>query len=116
MEIKIEVPKKIVIHNITKMDISGLLKSVRTPAGTMPLMWAKGYAFVVNALPLQGKALELYIEGELHYTDIIFSKMEDYKEVVEADIDLKANVFDMSKSAIHNAMADAIKQYDALIL
>lgn len=119
LEIELRVPRKIVIHNIAKISIEDLLKSVRTPAGTMPLMWVNGYAFIVNALPLQGKALDLYIGGksnsELHYTDILYCEMSKYSNIVQISNDLITNVIDMSKSAIHSGLAEAIKQYDKAI-
>ena len=116
LAIELRVPRKLVIHNIAKISVEDLLKSVRTPAGTMPLMWANGYAFIVNALPMQGKALELYIGGEsnseLHYTDILYCEMSKYSNVVQISNDLVTNVIDMSKSAIHLGLAEAIIAYD----
>ena len=119
LEIELRVPRKIVIHNIAKISIEDLLKSVRTPAGTMPLMWVNGYAFIVNVLPLQGKALELYIgsesNSELHYTDILYCDMSKYSNTVQISNDLITNVIDMSKSAIHLGLTEAIRQYDKAI-
>ena len=115
MTLEIRTPTKVVIHNIAKMELAGLIKSIRTPMGNMPLMWVKGYAFIINAMPLQGKAIDLYLEGELHYTDVMFCEMPEYKEIVSLSNELTTNVFDMSKSTIHNAICEAIKQYDKSI-
>ncbi len=115
MTLEIRMPTKIVIHNIAKLDLAGLIKVTRTPMGNMPLMWVKGYAFIINAMPLQGKAIDLYLEGELHYTDITFCEMPEYKEIVSLSNELTTNVFDMGKSAIHNAICEAIRQYGKAI-
>ncbi len=105
-------PKKIVIHNIAKLSLDGLMKSTRTPMGNMPLMWVDGYAFIINAMPLQGKAIDLYLIGELHYTDVIFCEFPKYSEIVSLNSEMTTNMFNMSKSVIHNSIQKAIKQYD----
>lgn len=112
IQLEIRLPQKIVIHNISKLDLNGLMKSTRTPMGNMPLMWVGGYAFIINSMPLQGKAIDLYIEGELHYTDVIFCELPTYNEIVSLNSDMTTNMFNMSKSIIHNAIQKSIKQYD----
>ena len=112
VEIKIQPPSRIVIHNISKMELIGLMKSIRTPMGNMPLMWVDGYAFIINAMPLQGKAIDLYLIGELHYTDVIFCEFPKYSEIVSLNSEMTTNMFNMSKSVIHNSIQKAIKQYD----
>ena len=110
--VEIKIPQKIVIHNIVKLDLTGLMKSIRTPMGNMPLMWVDGYAFIINAMSLQGKAIDLYLTGELHYTDVLFCELPKYSEIVSLNNEMTTNVFDMSKSTIHNAIQKVVKQYD----
>ena len=109
LNIEIRPPKKIVIHNIIQMDLETLLKSVRTPAGNMPLMWANGVVFVLNAIPLQSKAIDLYIEGELHFSDILFCAYPEYTPMTNLNEFENTFIMDMSKSIIHNAIAQALK-------
>ena len=112
LTLEVRFPQKIVIHNISKLDLNGLMKSTRTPMGNMPLMWVDGYAFIINAMPLQGKAIDLYLIGEIHYTDVIFCELPKYSEIVSLNSEMTTNMFNMSKSVIHNAIQKAIKNYD----
>ena len=109
LNIEIRPPKKIVIHNIIQMDLETLIKSIRTPAGNMPLMWANGFVFVLNAIPLQSKAIDLYIEGEMHFSDVLFCVYAEYTPIVKSSEFEITNIMDMSKSIIHNAIAQALK-------
>jgi hypothetical protein len=84
------------------------MKSVKTPAGNMPLMWANGFVFILNAIPLQSKAIDLYIEGELHFSDVIFSPYAKYTPTIKVNEFDETNVMDMSKSVVHNAIAQVL--------
>lgn len=106
--IEIRPPKKIVIHNIIQMSLETMIKSVKTPAGNMPLMWANGFVFILNAIPLQSKAIDLYIEGELHFSDVIFCAYKEYEPIIKINEFENTNIMDMSKSVVHNAIAQAL--------
>ena len=116
VKIKIQPPSRIVIHNISKMELIGLMKSIRTPMGNMPLMWVDGYAFIINAMPLQGRAISLYMIGELHYTDVLYCIFPKFTEVVSLNNEMTTNMFNMSNSIIHRAIRKAIAEYDKSIV
>ena len=105
--IEIRPPKKIVIHNVIQMNLETIIKSVRTPAGNMPLMWANGFVFILSAIPLQSKALDLYVEGEMHFTDVIFCAYANYQPTIKINEFEDTNIMDMSNSVIHNVIAQA---------
>ena len=109
LNIEIRPPKKIVIHNIIQMDLETLINSIRTPSGNMPLMWAGGFAFVLNSIPLQSKAIDLYIDGEIHFSDILFCVYPKYTPTAKISEFELTNIMDMSKSIIHNAIGQALK-------
>ena len=109
LNIEIRPPKKIVIHNIIQMDLESIIKSVRTPSGNMPLMWANGFVFVLNAIPLQSKAIDLYLEGEMHFSDVLFCVYKEYTQTININEFEITNIMDMSKSIVHNAIAQALQ-------
>lgn len=108
--VELKPPTKIVIHNIIPTNLESIIKMATGPMGTAPLFWANGVAFLLNALPLQSKALDLYIDGELHIADVIFTEMEEYNVFVEINR-MIANVIDMSKSPIHSAISTILKTW-----
>jgi hypothetical protein len=109
LNIEIRPPKKIVIHNIIQMDLETMIKSIRTPSGNMPLMWANGFVFVLNAIPLQSKAIDLYLEGEMHFSDVLFCVYKEYTQTININEFEITNIMDMSKSIVHNAIAQALQ-------
>lgn len=110
MQIRISLPKELVIHNLLEMRLEDMLKSVRNPMGSMPLFWCDGFAFVLNAMPLQGKAIDEYISGIFHFTDVLYTQVAEYSPVVQISHELVTNMIDMSKSPIHSAIAKILRQ------
>ena len=110
IETKIEIkpPSKIVIHNLIQMDLETLIKSLRTPAGNMPLMWANGFVFILNAIPLQSKAIDMYMDGEMHFSDVLFCAYADYNPMIKISEFENTNIINMSNSIVHNLVSKAL--------
>jgi len=85
-EFEIRIPKKVVIHNVIKLDIKNILHFANTPMGVTPLMWANGYIIILYPLIQNNSyAGKLYLEGETHYTDLLYCELPKYQPKITAE-------------------------------
>ena len=108
MDFELRMPKKIVIHNLLKLDIKNILHFANTPMGVAPLMWANGYIIAIYPLALNNSFIgRLYIEGELHYTDVLYCEMPEYQQKISVEDNKYQEyaVVDVSNSPIYKGIA-----------
>jgi len=108
MDFELRMPKKIVIHNLLKLDTKTILRFANTPMGVAPLMWANGYIITPYPLALNNsRAGKLYIEGEMHYTDVLYCEMPEYQQKISVEDNKYQEyaVIDVSNSPLYKGIA-----------
>jgi len=108
MDVELRLPKKIVVHNLLKLSLRDILKFANTPMGVAPLMWANGYIITIYPLAQNNSYTgKLYIEGEIHYTDVLYCEMPEYQPKITSE-DNKYQEYiliDVSNSPIYRGIA-----------
>jgi hypothetical protein len=108
-------PKKVVIHNLMKLNGDEIIRFAQTPMGIMPLVWCNGYIIILNILNINTEVgSELYLKGEVHYTDLIYCSMPEYKEkiITEKDRYQDYQVINMKNSLIYVGIASLLNQIE----
>ncbi len=106
---------ELVIHEVVSLGIEDLMRERITPAGTMPLYWCDGVVFSFSSVPMSRKVLDDYMAGKIHWMEVHFSEMKDYKEVLELNDEhyngsQKIRVIDTSKSSLHEEFVKWLKK------
>ncbi len=106
---------EIVVHEIVPMEYNDLLLERLTPNGNMPLYWCDGVLFSFNSMPLTRDVVKDYLQGKIHWMEIHFTGMDNYKPIVEYyDNDFKTTqkirVFDTSRSLLHRKLIAWLKE------
>lgn len=114
VRITFEPTNEIVIHDIVAVEIEDLLRERVTPAGTMPLYWCNGVLFSFSSLPLTEEVVKDYMRGKLHWLEVHYAKMPQYKPVLQLNEDeyktaLNVRIIDTSKSPVHSELTKWIK-------
>ncbi|MEM3791425.1 MAG: hypothetical protein QXL16_01715 [Candidatus Micrarchaeaceae archaeon] len=74
--------KELIVHEVIELSLEDLLRSRITPAGNMPLYWCNKILFSFTTLPLVDDVLKDYLNGKLHWAEVLYCKMEEYKEEI----------------------------------
>lgn len=106
---------ELVVHEVIKVDIDDLLRERITPSGTMPVYWCDGFVFSFSSVPMNRRVLDDYLNGKIHWMEVHYADMKDYKEVLELNDEhyngsMKVRVIDTSKSALHSDFAKWLKE------
>ncbi len=110
--------QQIIVHEIVKMDMDDLLRERVTPAGNMPLYWCDGILFSFSSLPMSRKVLDDYLAGTIHWMEVHYTEMKDYKQVMDLNDEhynstLKIRVIDTGKSSLHADFVKWVKKNSA---
>ncbi len=73
----------LVVHDVSKISMDDLLRERVMPNGTMPLYWCNGILFSFASPPMMDNLLKDYIEGKIHWMEVHYTEMKDYKAVLE---------------------------------
>ena len=98
---------ELVVHEVVKVGMDDLLRERITPSGTMPLYWCNGLVFSFSSVPMNKRVLDDYLNGKIHWMEVHYADMADYKEVLELNDEhyngsMKIRVIDTSRSALHS--------------
>lgn len=109
--------RKVIIHEVVKIEDEDLLRSRITPAGNMPLYWCDGILFTFSSVPMSKQVMKDYLDGTLHWMEVHFTEMKSYQPILELhDAQYggggpqKIRVLDTSKSAIHKDVVAFLKE------
>lgn len=114
VRITYEPTNEIVIHDVISVGIDDLLRGRVTPAGTMPLYWCNGILFAFSSMPLTDDVIKDYMRGKLHWLEVQYARMPEYKAVLSLSEDeykatMNIRIIDTSKSAVHNDLTKWLK-------
>ena len=106
--------KELVIHEVVRMSHDDILRERVTPAGTVPLYWSDGILFSFSSVPMNKDIVKDYLEGKIHWMEVHFTEMKDYKPVLELKDqnyggELKIRVIDTGSSSLHTDVAKWLK-------
>ncbi|MGC8571771.1 MAG: hypothetical protein ACP5RI_01370 [Candidatus Micrarchaeia archaeon] len=108
---------EIVIHEYLYIEKEDLIRSRITPAGNYPLYWCNGVLFAFSSLPWTDEIISDYLKGRVHWSELQFTKMEKYQQVLELNDEeykgsFKVRVIDTSKSALHQSIVKWILEQE----
>ena len=106
--------KELVVHEAVRVNHDDLLMERITPAGNMPLYWCNGILFSFSSVPMTKDIVKDYLEGIIHWMEIHYTEMPQYKPVLELNDEnykalMKIKVIDTSKSALHSDVTKWLK-------
>ncbi|MGI0134614.1 MAG: hypothetical protein ACREBW_06630 [Candidatus Micrarchaeaceae archaeon] len=106
--------KKVIIHEIVRIEDEDLLRSRVTPAGNMPLYWCDGVLFTFSSVPMSKEVMKDYLDGTLHWMEMHYTEMKVYQPILELHDEQyrgtqKIRVIDTSKSSIHKDVVSWLK-------
>ncbi len=109
--------QELVVHEVVESPMDDLLRERIMPAGVMPLYWCDGILFSFTSVPMSRKTIDDYLEGKIHWMEVHFCKMKDYKPVLELTDEhyrssepMKIRVIDTSKSSLHAEFVKWLKK------
>lgn len=96
----------LVVHDIGKIPLDDLLRERITPGVTMPLYWCGGILFSFASAPMSEEVVKDYMKGKIHWMEIHFTDMKDYKPVLELNDEhyngkMTVRVIDTTGSQLH---------------
>lgn len=96
----------LVVHDVSKIPMDDLLRERVTPSATMPLYWCNGVLFSFASPPMADSLLKDYIDGKVHWMEVHYTEMKDYKPVLELNDEhyggtAKIRVIDTGSSQLH---------------
>ncbi len=99
--------KELVVHDVIKSDMKELIRSRVTPQGNMPLYWCGGFVFGFTSLPPTKDVIKEYLEGRIHWMEVQYAEMSEYRKEVEANDEqyLKTSVINTDTNAVHKSFA-----------
>ncbi len=102
------------VHDVIAVGIDDLLRGRVTPAGTMPLYWCNGILFTFSSMPLTDEVVKDYMRGKLHWLEVQYANMPDYKPVLslneeEYKATINIRIIDTSKSKVHDELTRWLK-------
>lgn len=103
------------IHEAVRIDYDDLLRERVTPAGNLPLYWCSSILFSFSSVPMTREIVKDYLAGKIHWMEIHFTEMRDYKPVIELNDEhygsaLKIRVIDTSGSKLHTEVTKWLKE------
>lgn len=105
--------KKVVIHEINKFDLKGLLRlrALGSPSGGVgrPLLWANGVVFEHSNMPSTTDIVKRQMEGIIHWASLQFSFMPEYKEFFTVER-ITVQIGNVNANRLFFEMADWLKK------
>ncbi len=104
----------LVVHDIAKVPLDDLLRERVTPGATLPLYWCGGILFSFASPPMIDDIAKDYFSGKIHWMEVHYTEMEDYKAVVELNDEhynsvIKVRVIDTEGSQLHKDFISWLK-------
>ncbi len=114
VKISFEPAGELVIHEVVSVGQMDLLRERVTPAGTMPLYWCDGVLFSFSSLPMTDDVVRDYMKGKIHWLEVHFSRMEEYKPIMalneeEYKASMNVRIIDTSNSKLHKDFTTWLK-------
>ncbi len=114
VRITFEPTNEVVIHDVVSVGVDDLLRERVTPAGTMPLYWCNGILFSFSSLPLTDEIVKDYVRGKIHWLEVHYTKMPDYKPVLSLNEEeykgtVNVRIIDTSRSNVHSDLTKWLK-------
>lgn len=106
--------KELVVHEAVRVSFEDLLLERITPAGNMPLYWCNGTLFSFSSLPMTRDVVRDYMNGIIHWMEIHYTDMKEYKPLLELNDDnfkatLRIKVIDTGRSTLHTDVVKWLK-------
>jgi hypothetical protein len=102
----------LVIHHAYEVGMDDLVRlCISRSHGSPMLYWADGIAFFYEQIPpmMNAKVEEDFLAGKDHWAEVYYSKVKEYKSVIELDNGefrgAKIGVVDASKFSMHKDFA-----------
>ncbi len=104
----------LVVHDVAKVAQDDLLRERVQPGVTLPLWWCNGILFSFSSVPMNDEMTRDYLKGKIHWMEVHFSEMKDYKSVLELNDEhygstMKIRVIDTSGSKLHKEFTSWLK-------
>ncbi|HUC38656.1 MAG TPA: hypothetical protein VL944_00820 [Candidatus Acidoferrum sp.] len=105
----------LVVHDVSKIPFEDLMRERVTPGATMPLYWCSGILFSFASPPMTDEVTKEYFEGKIHWMEVHYSEMKDYKPVLELNDEhyggaVKVRAIDTSGSQLHKDFTAWLKK------
>lgn len=96
----------LVVHDVAKIPLEDLMRERITPGVTMPLYWCGGILFSFASAPPAEEVMKDYFKGKIHWMEVHYAEMKDYKPVVELNDEhysgkVTIRVIDTAGSQLH---------------
>jgi hypothetical protein len=106
--------KKIIIHEIMEYPLEYVLfqSTQGVPQGGVgrPLMWSNGVLFSSFVLQPSPDVIKKQLEGIIHWSSLLFSKMEKYQPEIKRDKRIKIPIINVSNHTIFGPMSNWVKK------
>jgi len=117
MSIKYVDNSELIIHHAYDVGIDDLMRFCIAGARSSPTMyWADGIAFYYEQIPpmMNARIEEDFVNGKDHWSEVYYSKMENYKDILELNDGefrgAKIRVVDASRFKPHKDFVKWAKQ------
>ncbi len=105
----------LVVHDVAKVAMEDLLRERITPGVTLPLYWCNGVLFSFASAPMAEEIVKDYFKGKIHWMEVHYAEMKDYKPVLELDDEhyngkMTIRVIDTAGSQLHKDFVSWLKK------
>jgi hypothetical protein len=106
--------EELVVHDLIEIPLDDMLRGRVTPAGIMPLYWCNGILFTSSSLPLTEDVTKEYLRGRIHWLEVQYARMPEYKPVLSLHDDeykstINVRVINTDVSNMHQAFVKWLK-------
>jgi len=106
--------KKIIVHEVVKFPIEFFISQhslgVQSGGIGMPLYWADGIIFEIEAFQETDDVIKEKLEGKIHYSGISYGLLEKHRPDFKVPGSIRVPVIDVSDNKIFKEMAAWIKK------
>jgi len=83
MEVEHKAPSKLIVHNIYEVNAEDLIFDAMSSSAQMPLFWCDGYLFTIVAIDLNGKVLNDFLNGIVHWEEVTYCKFPKFQKEID---------------------------------
>ncbi len=92
-------------------DLIYIFAQLRASGAPVSLNWANGLVFVYSLLPFENdQILEDFLKGKVYWTNVSFSKMPEYKQIIETKERVQVPIVNASSSPTIVKIMEWLKQ------
>jgi len=106
--------EKIIIHEIIEYEVNDFTSQFyvknQKDSPKIPIMWSNGIIFMITSFPQTPEVIKEQMKGILHWPNLHFARMPEYRQSIQLSRNVKISVIDVSNHKIFGPMSKWLKE------